>query len=81
MYGLQRQFMRFLEENDLYDDFTFNLWKERKITFKQFVDNEEEPRFWADNAFIWSADEYDYWSVVRKKWLQELLEILRDKNR
>ena len=77
MRRLQNQFMQFLDNNDLYDDYCHNLWRERKMGFKELIDN-EVPRFWMDNAFIWPKDEEDYWELANKKWKLELLELLRD---
>ena len=73
MKALQNQFMTFLDkEVDAYDDFVHNLWKERKVGFLEFIEN-EEPRHWVQGSFIFPVDEIGYWDVIDKKSRLELL--------
>ena len=80
MKALQNQFMNFLDkEVDAYDDFVYNLWRERKMGFLEFLES-EEPRHWVQGAFIFPQDETDYWEVIDTKWRLELSDTLIHKN-
>jgi len=78
MDGIQRQFMEFLDGIDAYDDFAYNLWKERKLGFKEFLEN-EEPRHWIGGSFVYPKGEIRHWRLIEKKWAEELEDIINTK--
>ena len=75
----KQKFMQFLSEKNMYDKFALTLWRKKKITFKEYMDNykgsAEEVIYKAftwDNAPNGNIPGGNIWQVLDAKWLKYL---------
>lgn len=76
---MRREFMDFLYENDSYDDFCYELYTQRDMTFKKYMQlAENTPRKLMEMAFNWHGKNIDdvdmanFWQLLNEKWIEYL---------
>ena len=78
---MKEEFITFLRENDLYDDYARGLkTREARVnTPTKFLNAEGDPKEWIISSFVFSRDEIDFWFVVHDKWMKTVKKLQKER--
>ena len=76
---IRREFQNFLADQDAYDDFCYELYMQKKLSFGEYMSMAGHvPRKLIEMAFNWHGADYsnhkqaNYWSLLNNKWIEYL---------
>ena len=66
---MQKEFIKFLKDNNIYYKFRYRLKKDKNITISIFLNTFPFPNDdYISCAFPWDKDEFDFWNKMDDKW-------------
>ena len=65
---MQKEFIKFLKDNNIYYKYRYRLKKDRNITISIFLNTFPFPYEYIYSAFPWDKDEFDFWKKKDDKW-------------
>jgi len=74
------EFLDFLKDNDLYDEYVHELWDQKRKTIKSYMDSCRDDKRLITDAFHWTGssgrDQHMaiIWSLLDRKWQDYLRE-------
>ena len=76
---IKRQFQNFLDDQDAYDDFAYELYMQKGLSFNAYMSMAGHvPRRLIEMAFSWHGKDLNdskganYWSILNEKWIEYL---------
>lgn len=68
---MTKDFIKFLKENDAYDNFIAEIEKDKDAKKRMIIGN---PMYYITNAFVWAHTPQgsDYWTALSDKWVESL---------
>ena len=65
---MQKEFIKFLKDNNIYYKYRYRLKKYRNITISIFLNTFPFPNEYICSAFPWENDEFNFWNKMDYKW-------------
>ena len=65
---MQKEFIKFLKDNNIYYKYRYRLKKYNNITISIFLNRFPFPNGYISGAFTWDKDEFDFWNKMDDKW-------------
>jgi hypothetical protein len=70
---IKDEFIRFMEENDMLEEFMSVLWESREMTLREYLSIDDRADTIISGAFLWAnRDDADVWDLLNEKWRQRL---------
>ena len=65
---MQKEFIKFLKDNNIYYKYRYRLKKYNNMTISIFLNIFPFPDYYICSAFPWEKDEFDFWNKMDDKW-------------